>query len=255
MQMSSSLAGRVVLITGAGQGIGRAFAHSFAQAGAISVIADLNETAAKAVAVEIEAEGGKACALFVDVGSADSVTILVREVEARYGRLDVLINNASIFSTIKLGPFDKITDTEWASVLHVNVTGVFYTTRACSRLMKAAKWGRIINISSSAINSGRAGYLHYTTSKSALIGMTRSLARELGSSGITANAVLPGATETEIERETVTPERKQQILAMRSIPRVQTPDDLLGVVRFLASPESAFITGQSIVVDGGNTFL
>jgi 3-oxoacyl-[acyl-carrier protein] reductase len=255
LNMNSNLAGRVVVVTGAGQGIGRAFAHSFAEAGAIPVIADLNETAAKAVAGEIEAAGRKASGLHVDVGSADSVKTLVHDVEERYGRIDVLINNASIFSTLEHGPFDKITDTEWASVLHVNVTGVFYMTRACFCLMKTAKWGRIINISSAAINSGRAGYLHYTTSKSALIGMTRSLARELGSSGITANAVLPGATETEIERETVTPERKQQILAMRADPRLQTPDDLLGVVKFLASPESAFITGQSIVVDGGNTFL
>ena len=253
--MTSNLTGRVVVITGAGQGIGRAFARNFAKAGAIPIIAEVNEAAAHAVAKEIEAAGGQACALPVDVGSAESTEALVREVETRYGRLDALVNNASIFSTIKLRPFDEIPDAEWASVLHVNVTGVFYMTRACSRLMKAAKWGRIVNISSAAINAGRAGYLHYTTSKSALIGMTRSLARELGTSGITANAVLPGATETEVARETISPERKQQIMAMRSIPRAQTPEDLLGLVQFLASPESAFITGQSIVVDGGNTFL
>jgi 3-oxoacyl-[acyl-carrier protein] reductase len=253
--MTSSLVGRVVIVTGAGQGLGRAFAHSLAQDGAISVVAEMNETATKQVVTEIESAGGKAFGVVTNVGSVDSVDSLVRQVEQRYGRLDALVNNASIFSSIKLRPFDQIPDEEWAAVIHVNVTGVFFMTRAAARVMKAAKWGRIINISSSAINIGRSGYLHYTTSKSALIGMTRSLARELGTFGITANAVLPGATETEVERETVTPERKQQLLAMRSIPRVQTPDDLIGVVKFLVSEESAFISGQSIVVDGGNTFL
>lgn len=253
--MTSSLADRVVVITGAGQGIGRAFAHAFAREGAIPVIAEQNEAAARRVAAEIEAAGGQACGIATDVGARESVEALVAEVERRYGRLDALVNNASIFSSIKLRPFDEIPDEEWDAVLHVNVTGVFYATRAASRLMKAANWGRIVNISSAAVNVGRAGYLHYTTSKAALIGMTRSLARELGRFGITANAVLPGATETEIARETVTPERKRQLLAMRSIPRVQTPDDLIGLVKFLASEDSAFISGQSIVVDGGNTFL
>ena len=253
--MGQSLAGRVAVVTGAGQGIGRAFAHRLAEEGAVAVIAERNAEAASRVAAEITAAGGQALGVATDVGRRDSVEAMVEDVRQHFGRLDVLVNNASIFSTIKLRPFDEIPDAEWDAVLHVNVTGVFYATRAAVPLMKAANWGRVVNISSAAVNIGRVGYLHYTTSKSALIGMTRSLARELGRFGITVNAVMPGATETEVARETVTPERKAQLLATRSIPRVQTPEDLLGLVRFLASEESAFITGQSIVVDGGGTFL
>ena len=253
--MGQSLAGRVAVVTGAGQGIGRAFAHHLAGEGAVAVIAERGEAAAARVAAEIEAAGGRAFGIVTDVGSRASVEAMAAEVARRFGRLDILVNNASIFSTITLRPFEEIPDEEWDAVLHVNVTGVFYATRAAVPMMKAAGWGRVVNIASAAVNVGRVGYLHYTTSKSALIGMTRSLARELGKHGITVNAVMPGATETEVARGTVTPERKAQLLATRSIPRVQTPDDLLGVVRFLASEESAFIPGQSIVVDGGGTFL
>ena len=144
---------------------------------------------------------------------------------------------------------------EWNDVMHVNVTGVFLMSRAVTPTMKRQGFGRIINISSAAVTMGRPGYLHYIASKSALLGMSRSMARELGEHGITVNSLLPGATETEIDRATVTEAQKQAMLAMRCVSRAETPDDLVGTAMFLASPASGFLTGQSLTVDGGLTHL
>lgn len=249
------LADRVVIITGAGQGIGRAYAHAFAAAGAIPVIAELNAAAGERVAAEITAGGRTASAIATDISREESVNALVAQTLERFGRIDALINNASIFSTIKMRPFTEIPLAEWEQVMQVNITGTFLMTRAVVPHMKARNWGRIVNISSAAVTMGRPNYLHYTTSKAAVIGMTRSLAKELGAFGITVNAVLPGATDTEVERETVTAQQKAAMIAMRAVPREETPDDLVGAVLFLASEASAFITGQSLTVDGGLTFL
>jgi 3-oxoacyl-[acyl-carrier protein] reductase len=244
---------RVAVITGAGQGLGRAFAKALAQAGAIPVIAERNAERAHAVAAEITATGGRALALPTDVADAESVAAMARAVEQEFGRIDILINNAAIFSTLEMRPFDQIPLDEWENVLKVNVTGAFFCTRAVVGAMRRARWGRIINMASGAVTLGRPNYLHYITSKAALDGMTRSLARELGPDGITVNAILPGATFTEIERATVTPEQKQRIVAMQCIPRPETPQDLVGTILFLASDASAFLTGQAITIDGGAT--
>jgi 3-oxoacyl-[acyl-carrier protein] reductase len=246
---------RVVMITGAGQGIGRAYAHRFAALGARVVVAEIGQEAGHRVSDEIGAMGAQALAVQVDVSSAESVAAAVGVAAERFGKIDVLVNNAAIFSTLKMRPFEEIPLDEWRRVLDVNITGTFLMTRAVSPLMKAAGWGRIVNVSSAAVTMGRPHYLHYTTSKAATIGMTRSLARELGPHGITVNVVLPGAVDTGIPRETVSPEQKKAQIAMRSIQREQTPDDMVGVVQFLASDASAFVTGQSLTVDGGLTFL
>lgn len=246
---------RVVIVTGAGQGIGRCFARAFAAAGAVSIIPDLNGEKARSVAAEITAVGGRALSFETDVGDADSIERMTSTVIDRFGRIDVLINNAAIFSTLKMRPFFDIPLDEWQRVLHVNVTGAFLCCRAVLPIMRKKGWGRIINMSSGAVTLGRPNYTHYTTSKAALIGMTRSLARELGPFGITVNAILPGATFTEIERETVTPEGKEQIVAQQCVHRPAVPDDLVGTVMFLASEDSAFLTGQSLTVDGGATHL
>src|SRR4029434_10386609 len=176
-----------------------------------------------------------------------------KAVEGELGRIDILINNAAIFSTLEMRPFDQIPLEEWEAVLRVNVTGAFLCARAVVGAMRRAKWGRIINMASGAVTLGRPNYLHYITSKAALEGMTRSMARELGADGITVNSILPGATFTEIERKTVTPQQKERIISMQCVPRAETPEDLVCAVLFLASEASSFVTGQSINLDGGVT--
>jgi 3-oxoacyl-[acyl-carrier protein] reductase len=253
MSIGSSLKGRIAIVTGAGQGIGRAFAKAFAAAGAIPVIAERNGKTAASVSIEIMKAGGKALAIETDIADPASVAEMIEVVEGEYSRIDILVNNAAIFSTLQMRPFEQIPLEEWNEVLRVNITGQMLCARAVLPAMRRAKWGRIINMSSGAVSLGRPGYLHYITSKSALIGMSRSMARELGPDGITVNAILPGATFTEIERQTVTPAQKEKIIAMQCIPRAETPEDLIGTALFLASDASAFITGQAINADGGAT--
>ncbi|MDX3896423.1 3-oxoacyl-ACP reductase family protein [Pusillimonas sp.] len=252
---SPSSANRVVVITGAAQGIGRAHVHKFCALGYRVAAMDINGEAAQKVAEEATARGGTCRAYRVDVGDEASVASACDQVLADFGSADILFNNAAIFSTLKMRPFEQIPLDEWTRVLHVNVTGTMLMTRALAPAMRERGWGRVINVSSAAVVMGRPHYLHYTTSKAAVIGMTRSMARELGPSGITVNALLPGATDTEVARETVTPEQKQAQIAMRCVQREATPEDLTGVVTFLASEASGFVTGQSIVVDGGLSFL
>jgi NAD(P)-dependent dehydrogenase (short-subunit alcohol dehydrogenase family) len=243
----------VVIVTGAGQGIGRAFARNFALAGAVSVVAELNLDKARAVVAEIEEAGGTALAVKTDVGDPESLQQMAREVAEKLGRVDVLINNAGIFSTLKMQPFEEIPPEEWDRVLEVNISGVFHACRAVAPYMRQAGRGRIINMASGAVTMGRPNYLHYITSKSALIGMTRSLARELGDYGITVNTIMPGAIVTEIPRETVTPEQRERLTALQCIRRPGTPEDLVGAAMFLASNAAAFVTGQALTVDGGAT--
>jgi len=248
-----SLKDRVVIVTGAGQGIGRLFAKAFARAGARAVIAEINEQRAEAVAEEILAFDGQVLAVTTDVSDPASVEEMVTVVEDEWGRIDVLINNAGIFSTLEMRPFDQIPLEEWERVLRVNLTGPFLCARAVLPAMRRARWGRIINIGSGAVRLGRPNYLHYIASKAALAGMSLSMARELGADGITVNAILPGATFTEIERKTITPEQKERIVAMQCVPRPEVPEDLVGAVLFLASDAAGFITGQSVNLDGGVT--
>jgi NAD(P)-dependent dehydrogenase (short-subunit alcohol dehydrogenase family) len=248
---NGSLDGRVVVITGAGQGIGRATAKAMAAAGALPVIAEIDDDKGQSVAREI---GNRAMAVRTDVADPASLDAMVKTVLDAHGKVDVLINNAAIFSTLDMRPFWEIPLEEWDAVLRVNITGCFLAARAVVETMRAAKFGRIINFSSAAVTMGRPNYTHYTTSKAALIGMTRSMARELGPDGVTVNAVMPGATFTEIERATVTPEQKEAIVRGQSIPRPETPEDLLGTLMFLSSDASAFMTGQCLTVDGGLSY-
>jgi 3-oxoacyl-[acyl-carrier protein] reductase len=246
---------RVVIITGAAQGIGRVFAHAFAAYGAVVVVADLNIAKARTVAGEIQARGGRAQAAEVDVGDHASLESMARNVFDAHGRIDVLVNNAGIFSTLDMRPFWEIPLEEWDQVIHVNITGVMYACRAVVPYMRRAGWGRIINMSSASVLLGRPNYTHYTTSKSSLIGMTRSMARELGHDSITVNAVMPGAVQTEIPRATVTPAQREAIVARQSVPRAQVPQDLVGAVLFLASEGSRFMTGQVMNLDGGAAYV
>ncbi|HJQ86015.1 MAG TPA: SDR family oxidoreductase [Propionibacteriaceae bacterium] len=244
----------VVVITGAAQGIGRELARQFAAAGAVAVVADVDIDKADSVVKEIHDAGGTGAAVKVNVADESSVSAMVDTVIQQRGRIDVLINNASIFATIEKRPFDQIPLAEWEQVLKVNVTGTYLCVRAVAAHMRTARFGRIINISSDAVTRGTVNYLHYVTSKSALIGMTNSLARELGAYGITVNCVRPGMVATEVERAVnPTVEIRERAVSQQCISRGMVPTDLVGIMLFLATPASAFITGQTIACDGGYT--
>lgn len=249
-----SVRNRVVIVTGAAQGIGRELARQFAAAGAIPVLADYNAEGAEAVLGEIEAAGGRAFTAPVDVGDAASVDRMAARVLREFGRIDVLINNASIFATLGKRPFHEIPVDEWERVLSVNVTGSFLCARAVVEPMRTAGWGRIVNISSDSVPRGVPNYLHYVTSKSAVIGMTNAMARELGPFGITVNCIRPGPVATEVDRAVnPTMERRMKQLGEQCIPKGQEPADLVGLTMFFATRAASFITGQTVACDGGYT--
>ena len=244
---------KTVIITGAAQGIGRAFAHAFAKEGAYVIIGDVKEESAKSVELECKNEGGNALAIPIDLTDEQSVKDFVAKVIAERKKIDVLINNASIFSTIRMGPFEDITEAEWDDLMAVNLKGVWRLCKEVIPHMKAEKYGKIVNIGSGVVSEGRGGYAHYVTSKAGLLGMTRAMAREVGDWNITVNCAMPGSVKTEIPRGTVTPEQTLALNNSRCIKRTMTPEDLLGAVLFFASPGSDFITGQSLLVNGGGT--
>ncbi|MDW9610866.1 SDR family oxidoreductase [Sinorhizobium meliloti] len=245
---------RIVIITGAGQGIGREYARQFAAAGAVPIVADLNFEKAQSVVNEIEKAGGRGMAVKVDVGDKASVDTMAASVLEKHGRIDVLVNNASIFATLNKLPFDEIPLKEWELVMKVNITGTYLCAAAVAASMRSAGWGRIINISSDSVPRGAPNYLHYVTSKSAIIGMTNAMARELGPHGITVNAIRPGGVATEVDRASnPTVEARTRIQNAQCIPRGQLPEDMVGIVMFLSTQAAAFITGQTIACDGGYT--
>ncbi|WP_397473993.1 SDR family NAD(P)-dependent oxidoreductase [Pusillimonas sp.] len=249
----TNLQGKTVLVTGGGQGIGATLVEAFALAGARVVAADIQEPAVSALAARLSGQGLEVSGAALDVTQERQVLELSRDLQQSHGGVDVLVNNAALFSTLKMQPFDEIELEVWDKVLKVNLTGPFLCAKHFAPIMREKGGGRIINIASGAVTLGRPNYLHYIASKAGLVGMSRSMARELGPHSVTVNAVLPGSVDTGIERETVTPEAKSRIVAMQCIPRGQVPQDLVGVMLFLASDSSGFITGQSITVDGGAT--
>lgn len=242
---------KVVIITGAGQGIGRAYANAFAREGAKVVIAEVNEANARAVAKEITDKGFKAIAIATDVSDANSVDKMAKTTVEKYGRIDVLVNNAGILNALKLKPFWEISREEWDKVIGVNLTGMFLCCKAVAPTMKSQKGGKIINISSGVFMVGRQNYLHYVASKAGVVGLTRAMARELGDWNINVNAVTPGPVTTEVPQTTITRDEVKALLTMQCIKREETPEELLGAVMFLASDEASFISGQLINVDGG----
>jgi 3-oxoacyl-[acyl-carrier protein] reductase len=250
-----SLKDRVVVITGGGQGLGRAYAQHFAQQGAISVIAEIQAEKAANVEREIAAAGGRALAIVTDVTDEASVANMVEETVRRLGRLDCLINNAALLEHIVMGPFWTQTAEHWRAVIDVNVTGAFLCAKAVAPVMQQARWGRIVNMSSPTVTAGRPNYLHYVTSKSAAIGMTRAMARELGPWNITVNTFWPGVILTEVPRPSVNRSQVEEMLKQQSLPRPVHIEDHARVVLFLCSEEASFVTGQNIQSDGGRSFL
>jgi NAD(P)-dependent dehydrogenase (short-subunit alcohol dehydrogenase family) len=244
------LGGRVAVVTGGARHIGAAYCRTLAEEGAAVVIADILE--GEPLANEIRAAGGKALALTVDVSNEADTDRMAAEAVKAFGRIDILVNNAAIFINIQRHPFYEITADEWDRVSAVNIKGPFLCAKAVFPQMKEQKSGKIINISSSTVYWGTPNFLHYVASKAALIGMTRSLAREVGSYGICVNAIAPGLVEHE--GQNAPKELTELQLKERSIKRLQTPEDLLGTLIFLCSSDSDFMTGQTIVVDGGSIF-
>jgi len=239
--------GRVVIVTGGGLGIGQSYCRGFAEAGAHVVVADIDDGAAKRIAREV---GG--LAVKVDVSDETSAKAMAKAAHERYGRIDILVNNAGLFTALlPMKPWTEISVEEWDRVMAVNVRGYLLCARAVFPHMKDRGWGRIVNIGSNTALSGVPGFLHYVTSKGAIIGMTRALAREIGESGITVNAVTPGLVSTEGVKEHYSEEMLESRVTARSIKRQQMPEDLVGAVMFLSSDNSGFITGQVLNVDGG----
>ena len=247
------LTSRTVIVTGGGKGIGKVYAQEFARAGARVVAADIDEPAAKAVADALAAEGLAALGLGVDIASEEQANAMACAALDQFGAIDVLINNASLMSVLPRRSWLEIPVEEWDRVMAVNLRGMFLCCRAVFPAMQARKRGKIVNISSSRVFEGTPNRLHYTTSKAGVVGFTRALAREVGEFGITVNAVAPGITLSDTQVATSSGNYLGAHLAGRAIERPQYPEDLVGAVMFLASAASDFMTGQTLLVDGGKS--
>jgi NAD(P)-dependent dehydrogenase (short-subunit alcohol dehydrogenase family) len=247
----SRLSGKVAIVTGGARGIGAAFSEALAANGAEVIVADVLDGAA--VVERIKAAGGRAIYCKTDVSDRASVTALATQVASECGSIDILVNNAAIFASLVKKPFFEIESEEWDKLMAVNVRGPFECARAVAPYMIASKSGRIINIASGTAFKGVQGMLHYVTSKGAVVAMTRCLARELGGHGITVNAIAPGLTMSEAiaDDPAWSGDAAQPTVKSRALQRDQLPEDLTGALVYLASADSAFMTGQTMVVDGG----
>jgi len=236
-----TLAGKVAIVTGGAQGIGRAIAEGLEREGAEVVVADLNPP-----------EGG----IRADVASEEDVERMMSEAVERHSRVDVLVNNAGLYATLAMRPFTEIPLEEWRRVMDVNVASMFLTCRAVVPVMREQGGGKIVNISSGTPFRGVPFLLHYVTSKGAIVAFTRALARELGKDGVLVNCVAPGFTMTEgVKAQPAVVEKlRDASIAARTLQRDQVPQDVVGAVVFLCGPGSDFVTGQTIVIDGGQYF-
>lgn len=250
------MVGKTALVTGAARGLGRAFAERLATEGAAVVCGDLRSCEDTAAA--IRSGGGRAVAVKLDVTDMTSCRAAAETAASAFGRLDALVNNAALYGGIKGGRFDEIDEKQWDAVMNVNVKGIWQMCKAAVALMRTAGGGSIVNISSLAAVHGMPYAVDYGTSKAAVIGITRCLARELGRDWIRVNAVAPSLVHTEGTSEYFGEKRdkaRQVVVAGQSLQRNLDPADLVGTIAFLCSTESHFITGQTIMVDGGTEFL
>lgn len=250
----TDLKDRVAIVTGGGHGIGRHYALGLAREGARVVIAELDAAAAEKVAEEIIQAGGEALAVPTDVSDQASVQAMVGQTLERFGKVDILVNNAAIFATVPMSrsPFDEISVEEWDRMMAVNLRGMWLACCAVAGPMREAGYGKIINVSSGTALKGSGSRIHYVTSKAGVIGFTKTLANELGADNICVNCVAPGSTLSEENPTDDILKIRNAAVNTRALKRVQTSEDLVGVVLFFASAESDFITGQTLVVDGGS---
>ncbi|MCL5961292.1 MAG: 3-oxoacyl-ACP reductase FabG [Chloroflexi bacterium] len=246
---------RVAIVTGGGLGIGRAYVERLAAEGARIVIADIAEDRAMATAEELRAMGHDVVAIRTDVSDEFSVNAMVAQTVELYGRIDILVNNAALFvALLPKKPFWETTVEEWDRTMAVNVRGIFLCCKAVFPHMKAQGKGKIVNISSSTFWHGSKNMVHYVTSKGAVVGLTRALAKDLGEYNINVNAISPGLTESEGVLQNYDSGVLGTYAVRRCLARSERPQDLVGTVAFLASDDSNFITGQTINVDGGDAF-
>jgi len=249
------LSGKTAVVTGGAQGIGCALATRLAQDGAAIVLADIEAAAESAQA--LCAAGHRARGVAADVTSAEDLARVIAEARDAFGGIDILVNNAAYFSSIEPTPFEEIDPAAWRRAMDVNTLGIFLACRACVPEMKRRGGGRIINLASGAPIKGLPFMLHYVTSKGAVIALTRALARELGPHHITVNALAPGFTLSEniLKNTKHVAKFRDAVVKSRAIQRDEYPEDLVGAASFLASDDAAFMTGQTVVVDGGSAMV
>lgn len=250
--MSSEVSGAVI-VTGAAHGIGAAYADRLVQDGWPVVVADLDVEAAEKKAQALVGSGGRALAVRVDISQEDEVADMVAATLREFGAITGLVNNAAVFSVVPMSrsPYDEITLDEWDLMFRVNVRGTWQVCKAVTPCMAEQGYGKVVNISSGTALMGSASRIHYVSSKGAIVSFTKTLAREVGPKGIRVNCVAPGSTLSEEHPDDKTIEQRQSRAGDRALARVQVPADLAGAVSFFLSPDSDFITGQTLVVDGG----
>lgn len=249
----ADLAGRTVIVTGGARGLGAACSRAMADRGARVVVAD-RLVDGSAVSDGLAACGAETLFVQTDVADEHSARELARVASERFGTIDVLVNNAAVYMDLEgKTPFEEITTEAWDRVMAVNARGAFNCVKAVAPFMRERQWGRVVNISSSSVHHGIAGFAHYVASKAAVVGLTHALARELGDDGICVNAIAPGLVSNEASRSLNADDDAYlaRAAAGRALAREMQPEDLVGVIAFLASPASGFVTGQTFVVDGG----
>ena len=251
---------KVAIVTGGAHGLGKAYVMGYANEGAKVVIADIDFEAAKLVEETLTKSGKEALALRVDVSSVEDTIEMARKTVERFGRIDILVNNAAVLGRVRISrgtPFYELDLDEWDRVIAVNVKGVFLCTRAVFSYMQGQGGGKIINVTSGQFHTGggKVKYAHYVASKGAVIGLTRAFARELGEFNINVNCIAPGSTFSEDPSDQAAFEDRKAAAEERCIKRVEYPEDVVPTAIFLASSDSDFITGQTVVVDGGNVMV
>jgi NAD(P)-dependent dehydrogenase (short-subunit alcohol dehydrogenase family) len=249
------LSGRTAIVTGAAAGIGATYARALAAEGANVCLADRDPSDAVVAAIKSTKgnDGGDAISEICDVRDPKQIATMVQATERAFGTVHVLVNNAAVYAQLTQTPFDQISDEQWEQALLVNVRGVYECAKAVLPAMRRQGYGKIINIASGTVFRGSTGMLHYVASKGAVLAMTRSMANELGGDGIRCNCIAPGLVMTDaIAARAGVDHIKQAMIGARALKRAEVPDDLVGTLIYLASPDSDFVTGQTIVVDGGS---